>query len=381
MSFQPEIGSISSPDYESLKLFLSKQHLDSFPSKFSNTVDIMWDYHKYEAFNSVDTTGSDDADKILYDHVYEGWSKDGIDSEPDTTEEWCIRASIIQYEQYRALFEGFSSHQWTYYAAVLMWKSSSPWPALRGALYDYYLRQTGGFYGIRKALSDPVHVQLDALSKEGMRSGDRTIRIINKTPISSDNMSLKITGYDINGKFQTEYNYDDLNVEGNTVYKMSVDIDTTQIYFTQLQLYSSVSAQNNSEKEHVISNNIYWKDNTQLLDMPAASVNSRAVVTISDDKTDGIINLNISNNDNEPAVFMLVIQLNYGANAIIETPGADHRILPTQYSDNYITLFGGEHRTINLESHLTSQELIDTHAEVLLQALNMEPLVVRIESQ
>jgi hypothetical protein len=33
-----------------------------------------------------------------------------------------------------------------------MWKSQGPWPALRGALYDWYLAPTGGFYGARAAL-------------------------------------------------------------------------------------------------------------------------------------------------------------------------------------------------------------------------------------
>jgi hypothetical protein len=39
-----------------------------------------------------------------------------------------------------------------WYTAVIMWKSQSPWPALRGGLYDWYLAQTGGFYGVRSAL-------------------------------------------------------------------------------------------------------------------------------------------------------------------------------------------------------------------------------------
>ena len=39
-----------------------------------------------------------------------------------------------------------------WYSGVLFWKSQSPWPALRGGLYDYYLGLTGGFYGVRSAL-------------------------------------------------------------------------------------------------------------------------------------------------------------------------------------------------------------------------------------
>lgn len=39
-----------------------------------------------------------------------------------------------------------------WYTAVLFWKSQSPWPSLRGGLYDYFLAVTGGYYGVRAAL-------------------------------------------------------------------------------------------------------------------------------------------------------------------------------------------------------------------------------------
>jgi mannosylglycoprotein endo-beta-mannosidase len=46
-----------------------------------------------------------------------------------------------------------------------MWKSQSPWPAFRGALYDYYLEQTGGYFGVKKAHTsiniDGLHIQLN----------------------------------------------------------------------------------------------------------------------------------------------------------------------------------------------------------------------------
>ena len=41
-----------------------------------------------------------------------------------------------------------------------MWKTQSPWPSLRGFLYDWYLHPTGGFYGVREATKG-VHAQLD----------------------------------------------------------------------------------------------------------------------------------------------------------------------------------------------------------------------------
>jgi len=34
-----------------------------------------------------------------------------------------------------------------WYSAAIMWKTASPWPALRGALYDWYLAPSGGQWG------------------------------------------------------------------------------------------------------------------------------------------------------------------------------------------------------------------------------------------
>ena len=95
--------------------------------------------------------------------------------------EYSLAAGLAQATQYQALFEGFSDAAWAWYrwvplqsrhfkvpvfsfcvcpflafltalyqfSAVIMWKSAAPWPSLRGSLYDWYLSQSGGFWGAR----------------------------------------------------------------------------------------------------------------------------------------------------------------------------------------------------------------------------------------
>ena len=76
----------------------------------------------------------------------------------------CEAAAVLQYVQYKALFEGFLARMWAWYTGVVMWKSQSPWPTLRGALYDTYLDQTGGYHGTQSAAKELLHVQLDLLT-------------------------------------------------------------------------------------------------------------------------------------------------------------------------------------------------------------------------
>jgi hypothetical protein len=68
----------------------------------------------------------------------------------------------VQYAQYQALYEGYQEHLFTFTSAIIMWKSSGPWPAFRGALYDFYLAASGGFFGTQAALEGgrPLHAQL-----------------------------------------------------------------------------------------------------------------------------------------------------------------------------------------------------------------------------
>ena len=63
-----------------------------------------------------------------------------------------MRAQLAQFAQYRALFESYQAEMWRWYSAAIFWKSQGPWPALRGAFYDWYMAPTGGYYGARAAL-------------------------------------------------------------------------------------------------------------------------------------------------------------------------------------------------------------------------------------
>ena len=109
-----------------------------------------------------------------YDHVY-------MCGEPADTEAYCKRAQLALFAQYKALFEGYLEHMFAKqigkqfgYTAVIFWKSQSPWPSLRGALYDSYLATTGGFWGARAALAQPVHVQMNAHTQ--------TLTVVNLRP-------------------------------------------------------------------------------------------------------------------------------------------------------------------------------------------------------
>ena len=393
MSFQPEVGSVSTPEMESFQRFLTKPHLEAFPNNRSTCVDPMWEYHKYEAYNALVPTPTSDGD-ATFDFIYEKWG-----SAPTSTAMWVDRANLVQYEQYRGLFEGFQAHMFEWYGVVLMWKSSSPWPALRGFLYDYYLRQTGGFYGVKKALKGSLHVQMDALDdklQEGSNSSstgsNRSVRVINKSAARVDGMSVIVTCYSSTGVEVNSVTRTGISLSGNTVLRYDTDLSLGtaspsphDLFFTDLELFDQTGT--------LLSSNVYWENHQDLAKLPLVSPTEHMSLR-AEYRSDGRIDLEIhskpqdqKNSAKNPAVFMLIVSLVKGGgtnrlsprNHATDEQGEDHRILPTFYSDNYLTLFSGQKVTVTVSCHhMTPSELRDAGAALLVKAWNMEEIVVDI---
>jgi len=325
-SINPELGSVGTPEYESMKLFLSPTHLASFPSRNSEKVDPMWDYHKYESYTTV-FDGQTSPDPMIiptdYDHIYDDFGG----SAPVDTEEYCWRAQIVMYAQFKALFEGFSLHAWDWYAGVLFWKSQSPWPALRGGLYDYYLRQTGGFWGVRSALRDAVHVQL-------AHPHESDVVVVNKGTTDMRNLKVEARTYLLSGKLIVNAAADlamsckkasvtalRTRALGNLWPSRSSELG---VQFLQLRLVEQDSGA-------VVSENSYFK---------AKNIDAVRNVTVGVlveelEALSGSLSVKLSNQEANPVAFMVRLTLLY---ADVDEKDQDARVLPVFYSSNYITI-------------------------------------------
>jgi mannosylglycoprotein endo-beta-mannosidase len=190
IGFQPEIGSVGMPTYRGLLRFMHPSDVESgFPRRNqSDTENNVWKFHKFEPW----TTLLDNNE--TYDHVY-AYFEDNYDVNGS---DWVAAAQLALHVQYQNLFNGFISHVFEYTTAVIMWKTQSPWPSLRGFLYDWYLETTGALRGVRASLSSPVSVVFDPLSWR--------LRIINRS-IQSFLRSFCLLG--------AEYRW--IDVQGNIV--------------------------------------------------------------------------------------------------------------------------------------------------------------------
>ena len=271
--FNPEIGSIGMPNVESMRRIMDEKDLTPPVKDRPNTV---WTYHKYIGYGTtIDRFG-----------VIEG------------IDDFCKKAQIVNYEQYRALQEGFNAGMWSHYTGMLVWKNQNPWTALRGQLYDPFLDQTGGFYGFRHG-AKPIHVQLNL--------NDSCLMVINQTTLKKESLIVEATLFSLHGLNLGKVRYN-VEVEANSKViagSLFTDSKPDGFYFVRLQL-----------KDHqnmIIDENMYWLTNQEtdwqrLKQLKPVKPqlktrkesNGRIIATVSNptDETAFFIRIKVNNKDN-----------------------------------------------------------------------------------
>ncbi len=302
--FNPELGSVGIPNVETMRKIMDDKDLVIPGRRHENPT---WSYHKY----------------IGYDNYIDQYGK------PEGIDDFCKKAQLVNYEQYRALQEGFNAGMWTKYSGMLVWKNQNPWTALRGQFYDVFLEQNGGFYGYKHG-AKPVHLQLNL--------NDSSVCLINQTVADLKGLSVSADQFTIHGMLLSNEVYP-ANIQANKIEvlnKIKTSNTKEEVFFLRLKLLG--------DKSQVIDENLYWlsrpgKSYEKLNELKPVELES--VIKISEKGDKSVV---ITNPGKETAFFVRL--------KILREVGGE-LALPVFFSDNYITLFGGESKEINIDcSHL-----------------------------
>ncbi|XP_045813525.1 mannosylglycoprotein endo-beta-mannosidase [Trifolium pratense] len=235
--FNPEVGSVGIPvaatiratmPSEGWQIPLFKKVSNGYVEEVPNPI---WKYHKYIPY-SKPTKVHDQLQ--LYGAV-----KD--------LDDFCLKAQLANFIQYRALLEGWTSRMWSKYTGVLIWKTQNPWTGLRGQFYDHLHDQTAGFYGCRCA-AEPIHVQLNLATY--------FIEVINTTSKRLSNVAIEVSVWDLEGTspyYKTHENLSFLPKKVTPVAEMKYPKakNPKPVYFLLLKLY-------NKSDNKILSRNFYW---------------------------------------------------------------------------------------------------------------------------
>jgi hypothetical protein len=306
--FNSEVGSVGLGDYESLQRFIPSKNMivPQHKGRRSQVTDSIWEYHKYIGYNDFIAPYGKAADV------------------PDFAE----KAQLVNYNQYRALIEGFSAHMWDWYTGVIIWKTQNPWTALRGQMYDCYLDPNAGLYGLH-AGSEPLHIMFNP--------ADSVVMIANNTFDAQQDLEMIVKAYDMDGR-------------STLLADTSVSIGATKAaeYLSLLGELADAGKQEGvflslrlKDHDKTVSDNFYWLPDaeglyTGLQQMPKADLQITAHRTAA-----GKVSVQLKNAAGNPVAFFCRLSM--------VDPRTKKRILPVFYSDNYLSVLPGEQKTVTLE--------------------------------
>ncbi|TCC95856.1 glycoside hydrolase family 2 protein [Pedobacter hiemivivus] len=300
--YNSEVGSVGVGDYASLERFIPKQNM--IAPQNGQEPDSVWAYHKY----------------IPYDHHIDpyGKAKDARD--------FAMKAQLVNYDQYRALMEGFSAHMWDWYTGTIIWKTQNPWTSMRGQMYDYYLDVNACLYGTRKG-AEPLHIMMNPL--------DSMLTVVNNGFATQRNIMVQASIYDLDGKLQDQVQAF-AEIAPSTVQRMFPI--QTQLKKMKGKDGAFVLLKLLNPQQQVLSENFYWLPGsdgkyTGLQQMKSAELKVTATKT-----TKGEIEVRLKNDATNTLAF-------FNRVALVNTTTGE-RILPAFYSDNYFSVLPGEEKMI-----------------------------------
>lgn len=340
--FNSEVGSVGLPDIEGLRRYLPEDAM-VIPGQYQlggqiqnsrwGRIHPTWRYHKYIPY-------SDFINKY---------------GEPTDVADFAFKAQLVNYNQYRALIEGFSSHMWEWYTGVMIWKTQNPWTSMRGQMYDCYLDQNAGLYGLRSG-SESVHVLFDHTKNQVM--------IANNSFVPQNDLMIQVHAFDMAGTETLIYQEIVSILPTSTKRFGSIarrvgEMGKADGLFLQMKLFDKNRA--------LISENFYWLPNEQgdysgLQEMEKADLEIKAVR-----KSDQLLEVTLQNNLGNPVSFFNRISV---VNAQTEL-----RLLPVFYSDNYISITPGETKTIEIDIGAIEES---ENMMLRIQGWNLETVDVEI---
>jgi len=303
--YNSEVGSVGVGDYESLEKFIPAENM--LAPQFKEKPDSVWDYHKY----------------IGYDEHINPYGK------AKDVKDFAMKAQLVNYDQYRALMEGFSNKMWDWYTGSIIWKTQNPWTALRGQMYDYYLDPNACLYGLRKG-SEPLHVMMNPI--------DSMVTVVNNGFTTRDNLLVQAKAYDMDGK---EHFYSQVfnSIGPSSVRRyfplndFLIKLDKKEGVFVSLKILN--------EAQDVLSENLYWLPGKDGRYSGLQKIKTVVPIIEATEKRKGQIAVTLSNAKDNPVAFFNRIAL---VDAV-----SGKRILPAFYSDNYISVLPGESKTITVD--------------------------------
>jgi hypothetical protein len=248
--------------------------------------------------------------------IEKGWGA------PTHAREFTERAQWINYNGYRAMFEGRSQYR----KGLILWMSHPAWPSMVWQTYDYYFEPTAAYFGCKKA-NEPLHIQWNPVWDD--------VEVVNLHACDQQELTAQAQIFNMDGSllWEKDTTLDSREDTTTKIFKLEFPEGLSETHFIKLTL---------TKNQQLLSENFYWRGREEgnyqaLNELP--NVTLKCKTNLRKRGAEWLLETTLENNTRTPA---LMIRL------MIVGEESKERILPALYSDNYISLLPGEMKTIQM---------------------------------
>lgn len=306
--FKTETGSLSVPTLESIHGMM--------PEKDWETITDDWAEHDF-------AKGAQWGDK------YKGQLEDRYGKVRNLAD-FVRKAQLMNYEAYRAMYEGRNAQLFHPTTAVITWMSNPAQPSFVWQLYHYDLEPNASLFGVRSA-GELQHIQFNQANGE--------LQVINNLPEPLTNAVAHETIYNLDGTvaLQRDYHFSAAPDMATILGPVEFPANLSNVNFLKLDL--------DDADGKLLSTNFYWRANVDHPD-DLSDLNKLPMVTLKASAgrsaQAGTCNIEVTlQNPSKEIALMAHVQLRRKSG---------ERVLPVYYDSNYVSLAPGEMRTIHIEA-------------------------------
>ncbi|WP_043665956.1 glycoside hydrolase family 2 protein [Streptomyces xylophagus] len=272
---------------------------------------------------------------------------------PTSLTDYVRKAQLAQYENVRAQFEAYERNATDASkpaTGVVYWMFNSGWTSLHWQLMDRYLDQGGAYFGAKKA-NEPLHIQYSY--------DNRSVVVVNNRNASASRLTARAALFNTDGTQKYDRTVKGVKVSGGGAHSTALTLPSSvpglsTTYLVRLTLTDA------SGKE--VSRNVYWLSaepdtldwaHTDWYYTPTTSyadlkgLNSMAQVPVSATASTSVGASGTSTttvtvrNSGKGQVPSLLTDVH-----LVDSAGRP--VLPVQWSDNEVSLWPGESKTLTV---------------------------------
>jgi hypothetical protein len=247
---------------------------------------------------------------------------------PTSLEDFERKAQMMNYVDYRAIFEGFAAHLWTENSGRLLWMTHPAWPSNSWQIYSADYDTQASYYGVKTA-AEPLHAQ--------MNLPDFALAVVNTTRQDRPGLTLTSRVLALDGRLLASRR-DAVSAGANAVTTLP-PLDLAPLMAREGVVVVALALDDATGAR--ASDNLYWQGRDEaslrkLDDMPAQTLRLAARAKVEGGEV--AVQVDLENTGSAPALEAKL--------TLLDDRGA--RILPAYYSDNYVSLLPGERRRVEI---------------------------------